>query len=98
MKQMSEIKTEIKAIPEGVFTGELTVKQRKSKYDFDALLKVVKAGGKYVLPANVTAETTAINIRKRLAEKGVTANYGTAQGTKQYVIFPAPKTEKKVKS
>lgn len=88
---MSEIKTEIKTIPEGVFIGELEEKKRKSKYDFDALATAIKAGKKYVLPATVTSESSAVNIKKRLAEKKIVASYALAKGTKQFVFFPKEK-------
>lgn len=94
----TEIKTTIETFPEGVFTGELTEKKRKSKYDFEAVVDAMKAGKMYALPATVTAETTAINVKKRLAEKNIKATYGTAKGTKQFVIVPVVEEKKKGKT
>ena len=76
-------------VPVGVYTGKLTIKMRKHKYDFDAIKATLMQKKMYALPTEVTSISTAISIRKKLRETTElkNANFSTAENSTQFVFF-----------
>lgn len=94
MSEKNEMNMPVK--PEGVYTGDFEPKkQRKKMYNYEELVKTLKAGKKYLLPSSVKTTNTVYQIRKKLLndEKIENVNFATAKSLKQFVLFV--ETEKK---